>query len=94
MNNLSFSRPSPDGDKFSVSFGMFVQTEHSDGSVSLDPVKDPYEGLLGESFSLQAQLDAGVPLQKIGNVSSGLLSEVDKSNFNASNFMSNLESEN
>lgn len=90
LQNLCFSPPARSGDSFSSKFGMFIQNERPDGSTSLDPVDDPYEGLLGSSFSLSAQLAAGVPLKKIASVPSDSLFGIDVNNFNASKFIDSI----
>lgn len=90
MLNLSF-HPSPHVHKpCSSGFKNYVEKTDASGHSVLVECPNPYEGLSADSFSLQAQIDAGVPMQHLGPVSSGSLSSIDKNNREAEFFVGKL----
>lgn len=94
MQNLCFSPPAHVQAPCISGFKNYKETIDSSGRAVLVEVENPYEGLSADSFSLQSQLDAGVPLQHLSPISSDSLSSVDKNNAAAEKFIKNLNPKN
>lgn len=91
MQNLSF-RPPEVTEKPAVShYPLMIEKRDSSGRSVLVETKDPYEGLTPESFDLENQLEAGVPLEKISPISSNSVSAIDMNNSNAEKFIDSLK---
>lgn len=91
MFNLTFKSKPPK--KCCSGFKNYVEKTDKNGNSCLVECADPYEGLSAESFSLQAQIDAGVPLEHLSPISTGSLFEVDQNNKGAESFVFNLKNQ-
>lgn len=89
MQNLSFIHSSPVRGDVS-GFKNYSEQSDSSGRSVLVEVIDPYDGLSADSFSLQAQIDAGVPLHHFDSVSPDGLSSVDRNNLEGDLFVNKM----
>lgn len=90
MLNLSFTPPEVSHEPCSSGFKNYREEMDSSGRSVLVEVDDPFEGLSADSFSLSAQIDAGVPLSHISSVDASGLSSIDRNNAAASEFVNSM----
>lgn len=94
MQNLSFKPSEKTQKPCSSNFPLYVEQMDSQGRTVLVESKDPYEGLSAESFELDAQLAAGVPMTHFAPISSNSLSAIDRNNVEGEKFVNSLTPKN
>lgn len=70
-----------------------VESVDSDGNSTLVPCKYPYDGLDGDSFDLNNQIEAGIPLKHVEGYRATGVHAADVNNKSAEFFIDSVESQ-